>query len=316
MPCYHPKEVWRHKQGGISFNKYNCVTGPETPATHIPCNQCIGCRLDRARAWSLRLSHEAKMHKYNCFVTLTYDDENLPEAGNLVPEHVRLFMKTLRKKRKARFYACGEYGEQTKRPHYHAILFGQDFTLGARRAGGSDESPLFHSQELTDIWGRGFTTVGRVSPQSCAYVARYVVKKINGVLADQHYTVMHNGKPFIRRPEFSRMSRMPGIGESYFQQHGLEACQHDSVIVNGKPVPPPSYYHRLAARSVSLQHAIPDPRRSTRKLDDRTWSGETIVAEIKKRRVQKAKLKKADNTPERLAVREEHATKTLKKRTL
>ncbi|QCQ84812.1 replication initiator protein [Blackfly microvirus SF02] len=316
MPCYHPKEVWHGKLGGISWNKYNCRTGPETPPFHIPCNQCIGCRLDKSRAWALRLSHEAKMHKRNCFVTLTYSDESLPEAGNLVPDHVRLFMKTLRKKRKVRFYACGEYGEQTRRPHYHAILFGQDFTLGARRIGGSDDSPLFHSDELTNLWGRGHTTVGHVTSQSCAYVARYVVKKINGVLAEQHYTVNHNGKPFVRLPEFARMSRRPGIGETYFKKYGMEACQHDSVIVNGKPVPPPPYYHRLLTRVHELREQIPDPRRPERKLDDRQWTGETLVQEIKKRRVKKARTQKADNTPERLAVREKHATLIMKKRNL
>lgn len=258
--------------------------------------------------------HESKMHSQNAFVTLTYDDEHLPEAGNLVPDHVRLFIKTLRKKRKLRFYACGEYGETNFRPHYHAILFGTDFA-DKKMIGGSGDKPLYHSEELTRLWGKGHATTADVTPQSCAYVARYVVKKITGKAADEHYTVMHNGRPFVRRPEFARMSRMPGIGETYFKKYGLEACVHDSVIIDGKPVPPPPYYHRLAAKA-DLHKSISDPRRVDRKLDDREWNGETLVSTIKKRRVIKARAQRADNTPERLAVREEHATKILQKRKL
>lgn len=311
MPCYHPRQAWYGPGGAIQFHRYGSKT--EVPF-HIPCGGCIGCRLDRARAWSLRMSHEQKMHRDNSFVTLTYDDKHLPEAGNLVPDHVRLFIKTLRKKRKLRFYACGEYGETTLRPHYHAILFGCDFA-DKRRIGGTGDKPLFESAELTRLWGRGHCTTAAVTPQSCAYVARYVVKKITGPPADDHYTVMHQGKPFVRRPEFARMSRMPGIGETYFKKYGLEACVHDSVIIDGKPVPPPPYYHRLAAKA-DLHLSIEDPRRPGRKLDDREWNGETLVSTIKKRRVIKARSKRADNTPERLAVREEHATKILKKRNL
>jgi hypothetical protein len=316
MPCFHPKEAWHGKDGGIVFNRYFAKIR-ESPPFHLPCNGCIGCRLEKTRTWAMRMLHESKMHKKNCFVTLTYDDKNLPFGGDLVPDHLRLFMKTLRKhKGRTRFYGCGEYGDENQRPHYHAILFGQDFTLGAKRCGGSEDAPLFNSPELSKLWNRGHCTAGYVSPQSCAYVARYVVKKINGPLAAAHYTVNNSGSDYQRRPEFSRMSRMPGIGQPYFEKYGLEACTHDAVIINGKPVPPAAYYLRLAAKSDKLCEQIPDIRRAERKLDDRQWNGETLVQEIKKRRVKKARMKRADNTPERLAVREEHATKLLQKRKL
>lgn len=127
----------------------------------------------------MRCVHEAQLHEHNCFVTLTYNDESLPEHGTLYKPHLTDFWKRLRyHKGEFRYYACGEYGENTKRAHYHACLFGIDFQdkKPFRRIG---EHWLYISQELTEIWGHGNTSIGSLTFETAAYTARYVTKKLS-----------------------------------------------------------------------------------------------------------------------------------------
>lgn len=150
------------------------------PELRLPCGQCVGCRLERSRQWALRCVHEASLHDSNLFVTLTYDDEHLPEFNSLYYPDFQKFMKRLRKKfsrENIRFYMCGEYGETTLRPHYHVILF--NFDLPDRRLYRRSHSGdhLFTSEILTKIWGKGFCPFGNVTFQSAAYTARYIMKK-------------------------------------------------------------------------------------------------------------------------------------------
>ncbi|MEO5355656.1 MAG: hypothetical protein H7835_21005, partial [Magnetococcus sp. XQGC-1] len=94
--------------------------------------QCVGCRLERSRQWAIRVMHEASQHEHNCFITLTYNDDNLPANGSLNYRHFQNFMKRLRKyyvEFTVRFYMCGEYGENFARPHYHACIFAIMFML-------------------------------------------------------------------------------------------------------------------------------------------------------------------------------------------
>ena len=107
----------------------------------LPCGQCIGCRIDKSKSWALRCVHEASLYDHNCFITLTFNDENLPDDKSLKKEDFVLFMKRLRKKYDGltpvqcgdkviypiRFFHCGEYGDQFSRPHHHACIFNFDF---------------------------------------------------------------------------------------------------------------------------------------------------------------------------------------------
>ena len=127
----------------------------------------------------MRNMHEASLWLNNIFITLTYDNEHLPEHNTLVKKDFQDFMKRLRKKKKAstknpiRFFHCGEYGEQFGRPHYHAILFNTNFrdreTLNAKGTKG-----LTTSETLNKLWGKGHTSIGDVTFESAAYVAGYV----------------------------------------------------------------------------------------------------------------------------------------------
>lgn len=287
MTCYHPLKAYRSRETNPKTGKrqitFNRPQGYADLPLELPCGQCIGCRLERSRQWAIRCIHEAARHEENSFITLTYDDDHLPEDRSLNVRHFQLFMKKLRKNNdhKIRFYHCGEYGDTTDRPHYHAILFGHDFEDKILWKNNND-NPLYISDSLTETWGKGFCTIGDVTFQSAAYVARYVMKKINGDHAQDHYQYINEyGEVFDRKPEYTTMSRRPGIGHGWFSKYQGEVYPRDEVIVNAHPVRPPKYYDRI------LENENPKAYRK-----------------VRGKRVQKAKEHSHDQTPERLKVRE------------
>lgn len=204
----------------------------------FPCGSCIGCLLRRSRDWAVRCIHEASLYEDNCFITLTYDEDNLPSDGSLDKSHFQKFMKRLRFHfgQGPRYFHCGEYGSKLERPHYHACLFNFDFpdkVLWSSRRGVS----LYRSSSLERLWPYGFSTVGAVNFNSAAYVARYILKKKFGDNS------VHYGK---RLPEYTTMSRRPGIGYDWFQKFKSDVFPRDFVVVNSKlKVKPPRSYDRL-----------------------------------------------------------------------
>lgn len=172
-------------------------------------------------------------------MTLTYDDEHLPEDGSLDRSAFRYFMDRLRKRigyRSVRYFHCGEYGERSGRPHYHALLFGLGFA-DKKRIPSSEERPLWVSPMLEELWPCGTSVIGQVTFESAAYVARYVTKKVTGARAADHY----GG----RVPEYATMSRRPGIGRAWFEQFGNDVFPADEVVSRGHPSKPPRYYDGL-----------------------------------------------------------------------
>lgn len=265
MPCYGPLTAFYAKEVNPT-GKRSLVFNPTLSHSGIPiklpCGQCIGCRLERSRQWAVRCLHENKCHDSSAFLTLTYDDEHLPQGATLVKRDLQLFMKRIRKSRTntLRFFACGEYGETTLRPHYHVLLFGTDFgdkRFYKEKAG----EKLYTSAELDDIWSMGRTAIGAVSFESAAYVARYVLKKVTGESADWHYSG--------RVPEFVNMSRRPGIGATWLSRYGSEVYTHDSVIVRGIEARPPRFYdNRYELVDPAKMQEIVKSRRVTGKLFD------------------------------------------------
>lgn len=248
MPCYSPLPAWQTEGGDIVFSERGKIRRSLT----LPCGQCIGCRLERARQWAVRCMHEAQMHEKCCFVTLTYDDDKLPVNGNLTYRHFQLFMKRLRKAvgGNVRFFMCGEYGERTERPHYHACLFGwyPDDLLYYKVNKQGDT--LYSSAFLDRVWGHGLTVTGELSFETAAYTARYVCKKITGPRAETHYckTDLMTGEIYMQEPEFGHMSLKPGIGATWFEKYRSEVYPHDRVISRGHPAKPPRFYDKLLAR--------------------------------------------------------------------
>lgn len=196
---------------------------------------------------------EAKYHEYNYFVTLTYDDMHVPhssyidertgeicESLTLVKSDLQKFFKRLRKhKGELRYYACGEYGGHTMRPHYHAIIFGLELDDLVKYK-QSDNYIYYNSESLQKIWNKGFVVVTELTWATCAYVARYVVKKAKKAVADSY-------KTFNVEKEFNVMSRRPGIANQYFQDHDMYAYDYINISTpdGGKKIKPARYFDRL-----------------------------------------------------------------------
>lgn len=190
--------------------------------------------------------HEAQLYDQNCFLTLTFADEHLPENYSVDVRDLQLFMKRLRKEtypRLIRFYAVGEYGDLSGRPHYHALIFNYDFS-DKNVYSISRGNKLYTSSLLSKLWPYGLATLGSVTPQSAAYCARYSMKKIGGKNAAEHYTRLHplTGKFVTVRPEFSVMSRRPGIGTGWFERFRSDIYPSDYVIVDGHKQAVPRFY--------------------------------------------------------------------------
>lgn len=193
------------------------------------------------------MTHEASLHEKNCFLTLTYADEHLPENNSLDVTHMQNFFKRFRKKIspvKIRHYYCGEYGEKEGRAHYHAIIFGYDFPDKIHTETGKKGDKIYMSEELADLWPLGRHGIGEVTYESAGYVARYCTKKITGPKADAHY----NG----RKPEFAHMSKQPrypgeaaGLGGGWITKYYREIYPDDFVVLNGKKIQPPAYYDKV-----------------------------------------------------------------------
>lgn len=184
--------------------------------------------------------HEAQLHADKCFVTLTYAD---PAPVSLEYRDFQLFMKRLRAKfGKARFYCAGEYGEQFGRPHFHALIFGVDFPDKVYHGKSPAGFKLYRSATLESLWTHGFSSVGAVTFESAAYAARYIMKKITGNLAEDHYRVVDaDGVVVDRVPEFNRMSLKPGIGARWVKKFQGD-IEDGKVVVRGVKARAPRYY--------------------------------------------------------------------------
>jgi len=183
----------------------------------------------------MRCAHEAKLYSDNCFLTLTYDDGNLPEHGSLVKDHLQKFMKRLRFRYGAgiRFFGCGEYGDKFGRPHYHICIFNFDFN-DRKLFKEHNGQRYYTSESLSSLWPFGHCIIGDVTFESAAYVARYVTKKLTGALANGHYG------PCL--PEFTVMSRRPGIGTDFLEKYRKQIYSADFVVLRGMKMQPPKFY--------------------------------------------------------------------------
>lgn len=276
----------------------------------VRCGQCIGCRLDHSLQWATRCMHESKQHVQNSFVTLTFSDSKMPLTRSVHKRPIQIFFKALRnhiaktEPKTIRYLCCGEYSPQKKRPigpfnpdhymgegqrpHYHAIIFNHDFPdkkLWSVRNGIN----IYTSDLLTNIWGRGHCTVGDLTYESAAYVARYSLKKINGPLEQKPHPVT-GLLPYERictvtgaiiEVEKERFQMSNGLGKDFATNYLSDIYPLDHVVINGYETRPPRYYDDIydAENHDSLEA-------------------------IKLRRIRNMEKHVADNTPARLRERE------------
>lgn len=284
VSCYRPLRAFRNRAGGDVRIGWNVGT---EDAFEVPCGKCVGCRLDRAQAWSVRIMHEAQLYDANVCATLTYDDEHLPSSLSLEYRDVQLFLKRLRKRvcgvskgpdgrKPVRFFVCGEYGGENGRPHYHAILFNCWF--GDQQRVGR----YYRSDLCEDIWDRGRVVLDCVTPAVAAYVAGYVLHK--AARADLLDSVVDRstGEVSDRCPEFVQMSRRPGIGAGWYSRFSRDLFSGDFAVTEGRKSKVPRYYSEKYFRDG-------DPLQ---------------VEELREARYQRARSQLGESTEERRAVRE------------
>lgn len=265
MPCYSPLTAYQLLTETTENGKKKLVFDPKELASKsyneikLACGKCIGCRIDKSRQWAVRCVQEASLYSDNCFITLTFDDKHLNDEGTLVKSDFQKFMKRLRKAYNGfsavqrddgkitypiRFFHCGEYGSHSLRPHHHACIFNFDFIdkiLWSIR----DGVKLYRSASLEKLWPYGYCTIGNVTFESAAYVARYTTKKMYGEPAVEHYRDIDYETGEILRtriPEYVTMSRRPGIGANWIKKYKDEVYSKDFLTIAGRKFRPPKYY--------------------------------------------------------------------------
>lgn len=279
---YHPAKV-------VSQECYGDLENLKDSFYHkqqiIPCGKCIGCRLDYSREWANRGYLEAKGWEQNWFCTITYDEEHIPIpeevessdgftytndgswTGTLVPKDLQQFIKNVRQIMKRergeeniRFMACGEYGSESMRPHYHIIFFNLNLPLEDLYSPRIINKEIYYQSKIIErAWGgiryldekqtivnpnsKGISNISEATWNNIAYTARYITKKINGKESEELYAEAGKVK------EFLRVSRMPGIGEKYYREHWQEIYERDEIIIKNKAgtisSKPPKYFDEL-----------------------------------------------------------------------
>lgn len=303
MPCFSPLSGYRSRhinKNGKREIVFNQNKGLVDLSLKVPCGKCIGCKIAYAQGWQTRLHNEAKMHPDNCFVTTTYNPENCPPLMSLDKKHLQNFHKKIRNHYGSfRFYACGEYGELNKRPHYHAALFGiglSSFDDLKRYKKTPQGFWLYTSETLTELWGKGFVVIAAFTAETAGYICQYVTKKITGPKSELNYMRFDSttGETWQVETEFAIMSRRPGLGSTWYDKFKTDAFPDDFLVRNGKRIPVPNYYRRKLEKE-----------------------NNAMYSELKLTRKIRAK-KSSDNTADRLYTREECTLARLKakKRTL
>lgn len=262
----------------------------------------MDCKIKRSQDWATRAYHEAAQYEANSFLTLTFSDEGLAlrelrrdtHPFDLDVRDWQNFAKMLRKElkktgdpRKLRFFQIGEYGDEANRPHYHALIFGHDFTEWETERWKDEKGhPVWLSKIIEKCWPYGFHEIKEMVPESIAYVCKYVQKKLYGKQRELALERVDSatGECITVRPELATMSRGgrkgKGIGYSWYEKFKRETFPDDFLVLEGKKIPVPRYYTKL------LEQQDPELHERVREAREKSTAGRA-----------------ADNTPERRLVR-------------
>lgn len=255
VACYFP---WV-KKGGSSIRP-------------LSCGQCIGCKLRRSKEWAIRCVHESSLYDENSFILLTYEKPPF----SLDHRDFQDFMRRVRKgypERRVRYFMCGEYGQPSAdngfsyRPHFHAILFNLWFEDAKYFKLSASGCRLYRSVILEKLWPHGHATIGHVSFDSAAYIARYCTKKVTCPDTEDMYEHidLDTGEVRTRLPEYGRMSLKPGIGAAWLESFASDVVTDGKVVSRGAKVIAPLFYRRkikkFGLRSVRLR-ALSDHEKS------------------------------------------------------
>lgn len=296
MQCKCPHwMVYYNAEGCREFGKYrdfldtNCMTARNSYIKSkivIGCGMCMPCRINYTTEWKNRLLAERKEHEQSWFLTLTYNEEQVPKkiitdengevkvdingkpvvAYPVIKKHLQDFNKRLRRRwdyehhhEGIRHFGVGEYGDETGRPHYHEMLFNMPLydlqEIGEKifiRKGQRVKYTEYWSKEIQKLWPFGKIHIGECNDATCGYLAGYAVKKQKGKHAQEWYD--ERGL----NPEFMISSRKPGIGFNYFDEHRRDMIENDRMIMSdawgGERVPIPKGFQQAAIRRYRAPH--------------------------------------------------------------
>lgn len=306
MPCTRPKQAWAnglHPSGKTKLTFKQPIGEKDRQVQLIPCGKCISCKLDYSREWATRITHEVQTSELSCFITLTISDLNIHTDSftrvkdkstfwgySVYKRSVQLFIKRLRKQTNAKFkfFACGEYGDQKLRPHYHICIMGYDFPDKQYWKKSKAGSIIYRSNMLEKIWTYGYAHIGDLNFQSAAYTARYTLKKTKDKTQYQHIDGYDETTGEIYHwqlnPEFILMSK--GIGLNWWQKYKSDTFKDYLSIDYDKKVKIPRYYDK------QLEKYSPE-RLESIKQEREEKAKEYQKDDLKKHRVQRNKIKVA-----------------------
>jgi len=241
MQCIKPLKSGFDRTGDLTYSSKTLSN--ELVSFEFRCRKCLACRLNIAREKAVRCVHEASQHENNIFLTLTYDDPHLGD-GRLNYLDFQLFMKRLRdsvqrnitdpelkQKFAISYMVTGEYGDKTKRPHWHAIIFNYRPSDDKKKYTTDDNQQVYSSEDLNSLWGKGQTEFGSVTLESAGYVARYAAKKLShGKDQDHNYHPIH------------KTSSQNAIGKTWIEKYYKQTFDNGFIILGGKKASIPRYY--------------------------------------------------------------------------
>lgn len=247
--CYDISQMIKNNESGLyhwGFEKQRRKLTFKNPNNNnyrelkVPCGKCIGCLLDKANDWATRAYAESTLWKNNCFITLTYNDENLPKNASLMKKDLQDFWKRLRYYFKGeeywenprtkkyenpiRYIVAGEYGPKTNRPHYHALVFNFKPKDLKYYKTNHNKDLLYTSKTIEKIWGKGFVIIGECTYQSACYVSRYVMKK----------RFQQTAVADMKEKEFIETSRNGGIGLVYWLKNKAKILTNQGILLKTK----------------------------------------------------------------------------------
>jgi len=234
------------------------------PEIKLPCGKCPECCKDYYTQWATRGSRELSQWDTSLFITLTYNEENLPADKSLNKEHVKKFIKRLKKyfrstkENPVRQIYCGEYGTKTYRPHYHCVMFNVDFHDKRKHYISTAGHQVYTSELLTKLWGKGNAEFGFATPASIAYLFKYILKKKSRKEKRKPLSITVDGLTYDVAHEFIEPSRNPGIG-SYLRESN--SIRKGYLTVNGVKQKLPKYYlEALKSRDPEAYESLKNQR--------------------------------------------------------
>jgi len=244
--CTKPTKAFINPDGGRPIFDFSRGWREQLRMMDLPCLKCSECCKDYYTEWATRGSRELMMWDSSLFITLTYNNENLPKDHSLDKKHVQDFIKRLKKhfgsskSNPIRQLYCGEYGAQTSRPHYHAILFNLDLFDKKPFRKTEQGHQVYTSRTLTALWGKGHAEFGFADAAAIAYICKYVLKKVpRGEQAKTARIIRIDGRDIEVRHEFIEPSRNPGLGA---WTRDTTSIEKGYLFVNGVRKKLPKYF--------------------------------------------------------------------------